>query len=241
MNHRLARADSATSMSDTITILSSMAPKAVLSELARGYESSTGRVSVEAIAGIAARKRVQAGEGSDVVVLHSDAIDELMASGYLVDGSKMDLACCGVAVAVRAGAPRPDISSEKALKQAVLAASTIGCSNGPSGMALMDLFERWGVAERVRARIVAPPPGVPVAALVASGDVALGFQQRSELLHARGIVVLGPLPPAVQIVTTFSAGIGTASSEPASARALVTFLASPQTADAKRRQGMYSP
>ena len=105
-------------------------------------------------------------------------------------------------------------------------------------MALARLFERWGLADQIQSRIVTPPPGVPVGRLVAQGEVALGFQQLSELIHVSGIDILGPLPPAIQIITTFSAGICSGSTQAEGARALLTHLASPDTTAAKRRQGM---
>jgi len=120
----------------------------------------------------------------------------------------------------------------------VLAARSIGVSTGPSGAALIRLFERWGIAPEVRGRTVTAPPGVPVGTLVGSGDVELGFQQLSELIHLGGIDVLGMLPPPIQIVTTFSAAVGAAARQPEAARALLAFLASTATADAKRRHGM---
>jgi molybdate transport system substrate-binding protein len=143
-----------------------------------------------------------------------------------------------VAVAVRAGTARPDISSEDAVRQAVLGARSLSYSTGPSGVALARLFERWGIADEIRPRIVQPPPGVPVGTLVARGEVELGFQQLSELIHVEGIDLLGPLPPAIQIVTTFSAGVCAASAQPDAVRALLAFMASPDAADAKRREGM---
>ena len=216
-----------------------MATKAVLADLANAYEARSRHVIViESVGGVDAARRVQAGEPFDVVVLASDAIDKLLASDHLVAGSKVDLARSGVAVAVPAGAPRPEIGSEAALRRAVEAASTIGYSTGPSGVALAKLFHRWGIAEQIRDRIVTPPPGVPVGSLVARGDIALGFQQLSELLHVAGIDVVGPLPPEIQIVTTFSAGVGARARQPEDARALLAFMASPAATDAKRRQGM---
>lgn len=212
-----------------------MATRALLAELTAAYGQP---VSIEAVGGVDAAKRVLAGEVFDVVVLASDAIDKLVADGRVVADSKVDLVTSGVSVAVPAGAAPPDITSEESLKLAVLAAPSLGYSTGPSGVQLARLFERWGIAELIAPRLVQTPPGVPVAALVARGEVALGFQQLSELMNVRGIDVLGPLPPEIQITTTFSAGLCAASAQPDAARALLTFLASPDKAATKQRHGM---
>jgi molybdate transport system substrate-binding protein len=229
-------------MNDALSIISSMAPKAMLAELTQRYAMQSGhQVKLESLGGVDVKRQVRDGKDFDVVVLARDAIDELIASYHLVADSKTDIACSGVAVAIRSGAPRPELGNEEALRRTVLAADTIGCSTGPSGVALRGLFERLGIAEQVSTRIITPPPGVPVGALVASGDVALGFQQLSELLHIEGIDVLAALPAAAQIVTTFSAAIGTTSQKQDRARALIVFLASPANSDAKERQGMNPP
>ena len=212
-----------------------MATRQVLAELTAGF---TRPVTIESVGGVDAAKRVQAGEAFDVVVLASDAIDKLLASGHLLPGSKVDWVRSGVAVAVPAGAPLPDVSSEDAVRRAVLAARSVSVSTGPSGVALNKLFERWGIADEIAARMVQAPPGVPVGSLVADGRVELGFQQLSELLHVPGIAIAGPLPPAIQITTTFSAGIGVQSQQAGAARELLAYMASPAAADAKRRQGM---
>ncbi|MBX9959275.1 MAG: substrate-binding domain-containing protein [Burkholderiaceae bacterium] len=226
-------------MSTEILGISSMATRLVLAELAEAYQRASGqRLRIESVGGVDAAKRVAAGEAFDVVILASDAIDKLIASGHVLAGSRVDLVHSGVAVAVRAGAAQPDISSEDAVRAAVQAARSVSYSTGPSGVALARLFERWGLAEELKARLVTPPPGIPVGSLVAKGEVALGFQQLSELINLEGIIVLGPLPPAIQITTTFSAGICTASRQPEAVRALLDYLRSPATAEAKRRQGM---
>lgn len=226
-------------MSTEILGISSMATRLVLAELAEAYQRASGqRLRIESVGGVDAAKRVAAGEAFDVVILASDAIDKLIASGHVLAGSRVDLVHSGVAVAVRAGAAQPDISSEDAVRAAVQAARSVSYSTGPSGVALARLFERWGLAEELKARLVTPPPGIPVGSLVAKGEVALGFQQLSELINLEGITVLGPLPPAIQITTTFSAGICSASRQPEAVRALLDYLRSPATAEAKRRQGM---
>ena len=219
--------------------ISSMATRQVLAELVAGFMRQSGvEAAIESVGGVDAARRVQAGEAFDVVVLASDAIDKLLASGHLLPGSKVDWVRSGVAVAVPAGAVLPNITSEDAVRRAVLAARSISYSTGPSGVALAQLFERWGIAREMAPRMVQAPPGVPVGSLVAKGEVALGFQQLSELLHVPGIAIVGPLPPAIQITTTFSAGIGALSQQADAARALLAYMASPQAAQAKRNQGM---
>lgn len=226
-------------MSHPIRGISSMATRALLAELVAAYHAHTGvDVAIESVGGVDAARRVAAGEPFDVVVLAADAIDGLTAGGHVLAGSRRGVVRSDVAVAVRAGAPHPDIGSADALQRALLAARTIGHSTGPSGTALLQLFERWGVAEALRARVVQAPPGVPVGSLVARGEVEIGFQQRSELMHLEGVDVLGGMPPGTEIVTVFAGAVGAASAQPGAARALLDFLASPATAEAKRRHGM---
>ncbi|MDI1238474.1 MAG: substrate-binding domain-containing protein [Polaromonas sp.] len=226
-------------MTTDIKGISSMATRLVLGDLVAAFQQQSGcRVAVESVGGVDAAKRVQAGEALDVVILASDAIDKLIASGQVLAGSRVDLVRSGVAVAVRAGAARPDISTEDALREAVRAARSISYSTGPSGVALAGLFERWGMTDEIKSRIITPPPGIPVGSLVARGEVELGFQQLSELMHLEGITVLGPLPPAIQIITTFSAGVCSATRHADAVRAMLAFMTTPQAAEAKRRQGM---
>ena len=234
-------------MSQALRIISSKATKQLLADLIDLYQttqrqtrpgSQAQEVALESVGGVDAARRVQAGEAFDIVALASSAIDQLIAAGKVVAGSRVDIVNSGVAVAVQTGSPHPDISSEAAVKQAALNARTLGYSTGPSGVQLAKLFERWGIAAQIQNRIITAPPGVPVASLVAKGEVALGFQQFSELLNQPGIDVLGPLPPAIQITTTFSAGLAATSTQPEAVRALLAFFASAATVDIKRRNGM---
>jgi molybdate transport system substrate-binding protein len=216
-----------------------MATKQLLADLVGDFQRRTQQpVTVESVGGVDAAKRVQAGESFDVVILAANAIDQLIQAGKVLAGSRSDLVKSGVAVAVREGAPQPDIASETALKQAVLSARSLSYSTGPSGVALVKLFERWGIAEQIRERIVQAPPGVPVGSLVARGEVELGFQQLSELIHLHGITVVGPLPAEIQIITTFSAGIAATCAQPSTVKPLIDFLVSPDADPTKRANGM---
>jgi molybdate transport system substrate-binding protein len=162
----------------------------------------------------------------------------LVAAGRVDANSRVDLARSGIAVAVASGAPRPAIGDESSVREAILSARSIGYSTGPSGVYLTRLFERWGIAGTIASRIVQAPPGVPVGALVARGDVELGIQQLSELMHLPGIDVIGPLPPEIQAITVFSAALCTASDNRDAAKTLLAFLASASADDAKLRHGM---
>ena len=221
-----------------LKLLSSMAAREVLAELIRAFTAQTGQpVAAEAAGGVEVAKRIQAGDDADIVVLSDSAIDKLIAAGRLRAG-RVDLVKSGVAIAVRRGANRPDISTEAAVQAAVSAASSISYSTGPSGVYLEKLFQRWGIFEAIEPRIVVPPPGIPVGSLVAGGQAALGFQQLSELLNVADIDVLGPLPEAIQTITTFSAGIGARCEQPQLAAQLLDFMCLPAATAVKQRYGM---
>ncbi len=226
-------------MAEAITGVSSMATRQVLLDLAEAFQRRTGRnVAMRAVGGVEAARMVRAGEACDLVVLASNVMEKLESESRVIPGSRADIARSGIAVAVRAGAPRPNLRDEEDVKRAMLQARRICFSTGPSGDHLKRLLERWGMAEAMSQRALQAPPGVPVGALLARGEADLGFQQLSELKDALGVEIVGPLPPAIQIVTVFTAGICETSSDVEGARDLVAYLASPEADAAKRRYGM---
>jgi len=226
-------------VSDEIRVMSSNAFRQAYLELVPEFEKAIGHTVVTSFIGSAdIVKRMKAGEGVDLVILAANAVDDLIQLGKVVPGSRVDLARSGVGAAVRAGAPKPDISSGDALKRALLAAKSIGYSSGPSGAYLAKMFERMGIADELKPRIRQTPPGVAVGDLVARGEVEIGFQQLSELLSVAGVDVIGPLPPDVQQITVFSAGLHVRSKGPDAAKALVRFLTSPASVPAIRKTGM---
>jgi molybdate transport system substrate-binding protein len=222
----------------TIEGISSMATRLILGELAQRYEARTGfKVAIRSMGGVDAAEKVRAGEATDIVILAAGPMKKLEAEGHLVAGSIRGFTRSGMAIAVRAGAPRPDIGDEEAVRRAVMAAGRVCYSTGPSGDHLLQLCAKWGIAAD-DARLVKAPPGVPVGSFVAQGDADLGVQQLSELIHVKGVAVIGPLPPEIQNVTVFAAGVASVSRQPDQTAALIAYLASPETEAVKREQGM---
>ncbi len=223
-----------------IKVLASVAVKEAYLDLVPQFEKASGhKVSVVWSATPDIVKRVTAGEIYDLVILAGLSLDELIKSGKVVSGSRVDLAKSGIGIAVKSGAPKPDISSAEAVKKAALAAKTIGLSGaGVSGTYIVEMFQKMGIADEVKAKLVVVKPGEPVGAAVARGDVELGFHQVSELLPVKGIDYLGPLPADIQHITVFSAGLHTAATAPDAAKALVKFLISPEAGPIIRKTGM---
>lgn len=171
--------------------------------------------------------RLQRGESVDVVIVAEDALDELIKDGRVVAGSRVALARSAIGMAVRSGAPKPDISSVEALKRTLLEAKSIAYSASVSGVYLStELFQRLGIADKVAPK-AHRIERERVGAVVARGDAELGFQQISELLPVPGIDYVGPLPAEVQRVTVFAAGVVVGARAPEAARSFIKFLASP--------------
>jgi len=181
--------------------------------------------------------RLKAGEIVDLVIMAGNSIDELTKLGRLALGSRVDLARCGIGVAVRAGVPRPDIRSVEGFKHTLLAAKSIAYSTGPSGVYLAGLFERLGLADELKSKI-RQIKGDSIGAVVADGEAEIGFQQVSELLPVAGIDYLGPLPAAIQEVTVFSSGLHAGAKEPDAAKALIKFLTAPEAIAIIKQTGM---
>lgn len=173
-------------------------------------------------------RRISGGEVFDLIVIAGPNVDQLMGGGRIAQRGRTDFARSGVGVAVRSGLPRPDISTRESVRNAVLAAGSVAYSSGPSGHYVAELFKRLGIAEQVKDKIRQPASGVQVGELVARGEVDMGFQQISELVHVRGIDYLGPLPADIQNTTVYAIGLHAHAPAPDAARELVRALVAPE-------------
>jgi molybdate transport system substrate-binding protein len=222
-----------------IKVLSTQATEEAYRELVPLFEQASGHKVTTIFTGtLDVQKRIAAGEAYDLIIMAGPAIDDFIKSGKIVPGSRVDLARSGVGVAVRAGAPKPDISSTEALKKTLIAAKSIGYSTGPSGVYLANLFQRLGVADAVKPKLKQTPTGVFVGSIVANGEAEIGFQQVSELSHFPGVDFVGPLPPDIQEITVFASGIQGGAKQVEAAKAWVKFLTAPAAAPAFTKRGL---
>jgi molybdate transport system substrate-binding protein len=190
-------------------------------------------------------KRLQGGETADVMILNSAGIDTMTKEGRIAPGSGVTLASSAVAIAVKAGAPKPDISTPEALRKTLLATKSISytdpAAGGASGIYFAKLLERMGIAKEVNAKNKYPPPGCYSGNYLLTGEAELAVQQKPELMHIAGTEIVGPLPGDLNMVTTFAAGIWVDSQNGETAKALVTFLHSPEAASVFRAKGLDTP
>ena len=222
-----------------IHILASVAFKEVFLELVPQFEQMHKHKVVASFSSSPdIMKRAKAGETADLFILASGSVDELIKAGRVMPGSRVDLAKSGIGIAVRAGAPKPDISSGDTVKRALLAAKSIGYSGGTSGFYVTDLLQRMGIADELKPRLRQTQLGVAVGELVARGEAEIGFHQMSELLPVAGIDIVGLLPPDIQNFTVFSAGMSSEAKSPEAANELVKFLTTPATVTVFRKKGM---
>ena len=227
-----------------IDALITTAMKAAIDELVPAFERGNGhsvRVSYGPSGGVA--RRFLGGEVADVIVIDSGALDELIRQGRVVAG-RTDVARTGIGVAVRKGAPKPDVSTPEALKRALIAAKSIGhtapAGGGITAAHVMRLFERLGIAAEVapKVKLAAGGPNGRVSVLVSSGEVEIGLQQVSELMSNPDVEVVGMLPAELQQITTYSAGVTASAKQPEAGSALIRFLIAPAAAAVYKTKGL---
>lgn len=239
----LTAAIAAASQGREIRVMTSGAFAAAHLALVAPFEREASRrvVTVTTSTGVGAdsiASRVQRGEPVDVVILPAAALDELIRGGSILADSRVDLARSAIGMAVRAGAPKPDISSVEALTRTLLQARSIAYSASVSGEYLSkELFPKLGLAEKLAGRSLRVERE-RVGAVVARGEAEIGFQQISELLEVKGVDLVGPLPPAVQRITMIAAGVAAAAADPSAARQFIRFLGSPEAAETVREVGL---
>ena len=232
-------------MSDAVDIrvIVSGAFRAAYAELIPAFERSSGFSVVSAFGGsmgtlpTAIPMRLKNGEAADLVILAAEALDPLIEQGLVRAGSRVDLVRSGIGVAVRSGAPAPEIDTVDAFKRTLLNARSIAFSTSASGVYVTGLFERLGLADAIGPRLK-QIQGEPVGAVVARGDAEIGFQQMSELMPVPGIRIVGPLPAELQTHAIFSAAIPTSATQADAARALISFLTSSAAAATIRKSGL---
>lgn len=233
-----------TAGASSLTVFTSGGFSAAMDKLAVDYRRNTGtRITIAQGPSMgdtphAIPARLARREPADVVILARTGLDKLVATGKVLPGSEVDLGLSRIAVAVRAGAPVPDISTPDALRTTLLRAKSVAWSDSASGVYIQStLLDRLGVADQVRrkGRMIA---ATPVGEIVARGEAEIGFQQLSELKPVRGIRIVGMLPDSLQKVTAFSGGIVSYSSRPAQARALLSYLSSSRSETAIRASGL---
>jgi len=226
-----------------LKIFSTIAVQSALETLVPQFETANGgRLDITWNTAPVLVKRLQDGETADVLILNRAGMDAMLREGRVLAGSEVTLASSATALAVKAGAPRPDISTPDALKCSLLAARAISYSDpaagGASGIHFAKLLERLGIAAEVNAKTKYPPPAGLCGDLLASGEVELAIQQKPELMQVRGIEILGLLPGNLHMVTVFVACVEASSAEPANGQALIDFLRMPASRAVFRAKGL---
>jgi molybdate transport system substrate-binding protein len=228
-----------------IKVLTAGAMRGVLVEMLPQFEQQTGHTATvdNATAGTLA-KRIEGGEAFDLAIITPAIVDELTQKGKIVAGSKAVLAKVGIGVAVKEGAPMPDIKTVDALKATLLSAASVAyidpASGGSSGIYFDKLLEKMGIADRIRPKAKLKQGGY-VADLVASGEAELAVHQISEIVPVKGVKLVGPLPAEVQNYTAYAAGVGAAARDAAAAQALIDYLAGPAATPVLEKKGMTKP
>ncbi len=226
-----------------IAVYSTIGVRSAAEELFQNFEKTSGhRLAVTWGTAPMLVKRIEGGKTPDVLILSRAGIDQLSKQGKIAPGSDVALAGSGVAIAVKAGAPKPDISTPDALKQTLLKAKSIAYSEpsagGASGVYFAKLLERMGIAETMKPKTKYPPAGGFSAALLLTGEAELAVQQKPELLHVAGAEIVGFLPGDLNMITQFAAGIMPRSKNVDAAKALIKMLQSPEAKAVLRLKGL---
>lgn len=226
-----------------LTVYSSIGVRSAAEELFRKFEKQSGKqLGVTWGTAPMLMARIEAGERADVLILSRAGVDGLLKKGKLLSGSDVTLAGSGVAIAVKAGAPKPDISTPEALKETLLKTKSIAYSEpsagGASGVYFAKLLERMGIAEQMKPKTKYPPAGGFSAELLLTGDADLAVQQKPELLHVAGVEIVGFLPGDLNLVTEFAAAIMAGSKNVGLGKALIGSLRSPEAAAVFRSKGL---
>lgn len=222
-----------------VSVLSVAAVREALEEIIPDFEKSSGhKVQITWTGSADIRKRIAAGEAHDLIVSGAQDIDDYIKQGKMAVGSRIDLVKVGVGVGVPLGHPKPDISTTDALKDALLQAKAIGYSTGASGVYIEAMFKRLGIADDLKTKLKQTASGVAVGSIIAAGDVDIGFQQISELIHYPRITYAGPLPPEVQNITIYSIGTHIGSKQTEVAKALANAVKSPTAAPVISKHGL---
>ena len=228
-----------------LKVVSAFGMQSVMEDLGPKFERATGHTLALAFAtGGATVKRVQGGEAADVVITLRPGIDTLVKDGKAAADNVTVLAHSGIVVAVRQGAPKPDISSPDALTRTLLAATSIAyvapASGGASGIHFAKVLDRVGIANEMKLKTVFPNPQTPAAVgvVVANGEAEIGVHIIQEVISVAGIEIVGPLPGDLQHTIVFSAAIMTGAKDIAAAKALVDFLRTPESAKVIKAKGM---
>jgi molybdate transport system substrate-binding protein len=225
-----------------INVIASTAMREVLEELVPMFERTSGhKVAVSFQSGAVLPAKIKEGAQADLVVTTPETIDALVKAGKVLANSQVDFVRSGAGVAVRAGAPKPDISTPDALRAALLAAKSVGYSQGPSGLHFLGVLARLGIADQIKANGVVPPLGQRVGTLVAKGEAEVGVQQITELLQIPGIDFVGPLPKELQANIVYSTATPATAKERDAAAALVKFLSSAPALPIIKKVGLEPP
>jgi molybdate transport system substrate-binding protein len=222
---------------DQIKILSGGAMKSLMAEVVPLFERANGaKVEIKFALTSVLKKEIEGGAAFDVALLPRPELDALVEAGKIAPGTPTDITRSAVGLAVRAGAPKPDIGTVAALRQTLQRARTIGYSDGPSGAYIADLLVRLGIADEMKPKTRLTSR--PVAEIVAEGEAEIGMQQIVAILPVKGAELVGPLPGELQNIIVYAAGLAPGSEQSGTARALVAFMATPEVVRMIRAKGM---